>query len=234
MELAKKLTALRHAAGFSQQEVAAYISKRLSPITNRAVSKWETGVSCPDAEQFILLCELYGIADVTQEFLGSGMDSPYSGLNREGIAMARDLIALLRSSDRYKAEEREAVPVSAVKVRRTVPLYDMNASAGTGIFLDGDGYVPYESEDVPPTANFAVRIVGDSMAPKFKNGQIAFVQSTTDVDTGDIGIFIYNGDSYCKMLDKSEGLRLVSLNPRYKPISIKYAYELRVVGKVVG
>jgi phage repressor protein C with HTH and peptisase S24 domain len=72
------------------------------------------------------------------------------------------------------------------------------------------------------------------MEPVYHDGQIVFVRSTTELASGDIGIFIYNGDSYCKKLDKSDGLRLMSLNPRYKPISIKYAYELRVVGKVVG
>ena len=233
MKIGKKLTALRHAAGLSQQEVAAFISERLSPITNRAVSKWETDVSYPDAAQFILLCELYGIADVSNEFMGVGMDSPYSGLNREGVLLARELIGLLRVSDKYKAEE-PPIQASAPRVKRTVPLYDMTASAGTGIFLDSDAFVPYESEDVPPSANLAVRMVGDSMAPKFKNGQIIFVQSTTELDTGDIGIFIYNGDAYCRMLDRVDGVKLYAINERFAPIAVKYSYELRIVGKVVG
>ena len=72
------------------------------------------------------------------------------------------------------------------------------------------------------------------MAPDLRDGCIAFVQSTPKLEHGDIGIFIYNGDSYCKKLDRSNGLKLISLNPRYNPISVKYAYELRVVGKVVG
>lgn len=45
MDLGTKLTELRKACGFSQQEVAAYISRHCGAITNRAVSKWETGVS---------------------------------------------------------------------------------------------------------------------------------------------------------------------------------------------
>ncbi|MBO4848895.1 MAG: helix-turn-helix domain-containing protein [Clostridia bacterium] len=230
MEFGKRLTELRRAAGFSQQEVAKLLSKHTVPITNRAVSKWETGASYPDAAQFIWLCEIYGVTDVVSEFLGIGGDSPYSGLNREGVRMASEFISLLRLSDRYS----ERLPAPPAKVIRTVPLYDLPVSAGTGIFLDSDNYESYESDSIPPEANFAVRISGDSMEPMFSDGQIVFVRSTTELASGDIGIFIYNGDSYCKKLDKSDGLRLMSLNPRYKPISIKYAYELRVVGKVVG
>lgn len=228
MDIGKKLTELRKASGYSQQDVARMLSRHTAPITNRAVSKWETGASYPDAEQFIWLCEIYGVVDVVSEFLGMGSDSPYAGLNRDGILMANEFLALLRLSDLYSDRRRRG------DVRRVVPLYDLPVSAGTGIFLDSDNYESYEADDIPPDANFAVRISGDSMEPDFKSGQIVYVKSTTELNTGDIGIFVYNGDSYLKKLDRTDGIRLISLNPKYNPINIKYAYELRVVGKVVG
>ncbi len=232
MDIAKKLNGLRRAAGFSQQEVAQHLSKYTEPITNRAVSKWETGASLPDAEQFILLCELYGVTDVVSEFLEIGYDSPYSGLNRAGIDAAKDYIALLRNSDKYRAEVRP-VQEPPVKQKRTVPLYDITAGRGTGMFLDSDAFVPYESENIPPEANFAVRMSGDSMAPLYNNGQVIFVRSATELETGDIGIFIYNGDAYCRRLDRVDGVKLLAVNERYAPISVKYSYELRIVGRVV-
>lgn len=228
MEIGKRLTELRKAAGLSQQDVADIISRHLAPITNRAVSKWEKGASLPDACQFIWLCEIYGVTDVASEFLGIGDSSPYAGLNRDGILMANEMIALLRLSELYSVKK----PKKAAK--RVVPLYDLPVSAGTGLFLDSDNYESIESDDIPPDANFAVRISGDSMEPELHDGQVVFVKSTTELKTGEIGIFVYNGDSYCKKLDRSDGIRLVSLNDKYKPINIKYAYELRVVGKVVG
>lgn len=233
MDIGKKLTELRRAAGYSQQEAAALLSKRVSPITNRAVSKWETGVSLPDAEQFIWLCEIYGVADVTTEFLGVGSDSPYSGLNRDGILMAKELIRLLRLSDRFKEEPKAAPSLSAPPVKRTVPLYDMSVSTGTGIFLDSDSYDYYEGFDVPPSANFAVRIYGGAMEPDYRNGSIAFVQSASKLEHGETGIFIYNGDAYCRRMDRSNGVKLVAANDRYAPINIKHSYELRTVGRVV-
>ena len=232
MDIGRKLTELRKAAGYSQQEAAQLLSQHVSPITNRAVSKWETGVSLPDAEQFVWLCCIYGVADVPAEFIGAGADSPYSGLNRDGVLMAKELIALLRLSDRFKAEPvQEPAPVFAQK--RTLPLYDMGISSGTGIFLDSDSYGRYEGFDVPPEANLAVRVRGDAMAPELKDGCIVFVQSMPQLEHGDIGIFIYNGDAYCRLMDRSNGTKLVALNSRYAPISVKHSYELRTVGKVV-
>lgn len=228
MEIGKRLTELRRAAGYSQIEVAEIISRRVSPVTNRAVSKWETGASLPDAAQFIWLCNIYGVTDVASEFLGIGSSSPYAGLNQNGIVMANELLALLRLSELYS--ERKPARFA----RRTVPLYDLPVSAGTGLFLDSDNYESYDSSSVPPDANFAVRISGDSMEPELHDGQVVFVKSVTEVKPSEIGIFVYNGDAYCKKLDLSNGICLVSLNPAYAPISIKYAYELRVVGKVVG
>lgn len=228
MEFAKKLTELRKQAGYSQQEVADMLSRHVSPITNRAVSKWETGASYPDAEQFIWLLNFYGVADAPAVFLGIGTKHPFSGLNREGVRMATEYISLLKLSEDYTELKKKP------RARRVVPLYDLPVSAGTGVFLDSDNYESYEADDIPPEANFAVRISGDSMEPKLYDGQIVYVQSVTEVREGEIGIFVYNGDAYCKKLDKSNGIALVSINPKYKPIRIKYAYELRVVGRVVG
>ena len=228
MKLGEKLMELRKAAGYSQQEVAALISMHLTPITNRAISKWETGATYPDAMQFIWLCEIYGVADVASEFLNIAGNDPLAGLNESGVRMVREYAELLRMSPKY-AE----VPPEASKPKRIVPLYDLPVSAGTGVFLDSDNFEPFESEDVPPEANFAVRISGDSMEPLLHDGQVVFVQSATSVEPGEIGIFVYNGDAFCKRLERDGGLKLVSLNKRYAPINIKYAYDLRVVGRVI-
>lgn len=227
MDIGKKLTELRKASGYSQQDVAVLLSKHTAPITNRAISKWETGASYPDAYQFIWLCEIYGVTDVVGEFLEMGSESPYSGLNSDGVLMANEFIALLRLSDLYSSRKRPA------SVRRVVPLYDLPVSAGTGVFLDSGDFESYEADDVPPDANFAVRISGDSMEPELHDGQIVYVKSAKELSTGEVGIFIYNGDAYCKMLDRTDGIRLISFNEKYKPINIKYAYELHTVGKVV-
>lgn len=224
-----KLAKLRKASKLSQNDVARHISLRCQPITNRAVSKWENGDSQPDAEQFINLCHLYGVTDVTAEFLGIDAGSPFEGLNKLGRERALEYIEMLKESAQFSGQ------VKPVRFKRQLPLYDLPASAGTGVFLDSDNYTMIEvDESVPDSANIAVRISGDSMEPLFRNGQIVYVHQQPTLENGDIGIFVLNGEAYCKRLDTENGVKLVSLNRKYQPIKIKYAYELHAVGKVVG
>ena len=109
-------------------------------------------------------------------------------------------------------------------------------AAGSGVFLDSDSYTLIDvDENVPEAATLAVRISGDSMTPLFNNGQIVYVHHQQELENGEIGIFVLNGEAFCKKLDSESGsVRLISLNPKYQPIKIKYSYELRVIGKVVG
>ena len=119
---------------------------------------------------------------------------------------------------------------------RILPLYRLAVSAGTGEFLDGDDYDTVEvGEEVSPLADFGVRIAGDSMEPRFVNGQIVWVHRQDTLRPGEIGVFLYNGSGYCKRLERRNGAtELVSLNPLYAPIRVREEDEFRLFGKVVG
>ena len=119
---------------------------------------------------------------------------------------------------------------------RVLPLYRLAVSAGTGEFLDGEGYDSVEvGEEVSPLADFGVRIAGDSMEPRFVHGQIVWVKRQETLRPGEIGIFLYNGAGYCKRLERRSGrAELISLNSAYPPIRVGPADELRVFGRVVG
>ena len=71
------------------------------------------------------------------------------------------------------------------------------------------------------------------MTPLFTDGQTVYVRQQQELENGDIGIFVLNGEAFCKKLD-SENERLISLNPKYPPIVLGDYSDLRVVGKVVG
>ena len=111
----------------------------------------------------------------------------------------------------------------------------MPASAGVGNFLDGDDYTEIEvDETVPATADFAIRISGDTMEPKFTDGQVVYVQKQETLLNGEIGIFFLDGCAYCKKLDENEkALHLLSLNKAYAPIQVKGNQTFKVFGKVV-
>ena len=120
--------------------------------------------------------------------------------------------------------------------------------SGTGLFLDSDQYEEFEvGDDVPATADFGIRVSGDSMEPVYVNKQIVWVHQQDQLENGDIGIFYLNGDAYIKKYQKNkngdayikkyqknkDNVQLISLNKKYAPIQIKPEMELRTFGKVV-
>lgn len=227
MDISGTLLALRKQLGLSQAEVAEYVTKQGQPIVQTQVSKWEKGERVPDATNFLLLCQLYGVHDVLTVFCdASRADSALNDLGRQRLL---EYMRLLQSSNRYVKAP------SVVKRVRSLPLYDLPVSAGTGQFLDSDRYELIDVDDtVPDIATFAVRVSGDSMMPQFANQQVVYVRQQPTLEKGEIGIFIINGDAYCKLLGGDKSVELISINKRYAPIQVRADDELRIVGKVVG
>ena len=119
---------------------------------------------------------------------------------------------------------------------RELPLYQLAASAGTGEFLDNDKYeMIIVGSEVPEKASFGIRLNGNSMEPRYMNGQIVWVYRTTDLFDGDIGIFYLDGQAYCKKLHKVNGhIELLSFNPAYKPIPVTESSEFKIFGRVIS
>lgn len=115
-----------------------------------------------------------------------------------------------------------------------IPFYRTPASAGTGSWLNDD--TPVEYTNVPKTektlsADFLLEVRGDSMQPKFLDGDRVLVQNSESIYEEEIGVFVLNGESYIKKMGRNE---LISLNSAYKPIQLHEFDEIRCVGKVLG
>ena len=129
---------------------------------------------------------------------------------------------------------RGAAMKNAVGIgRRRISLYDLPVSAGTGVYLTEMESADINIPDNPDTADadFALRIKGDSMEPKYRDGDVLLVEECDAVEYGELGIFILDGDGYFK---KFGGDRLISLNPAYEPILLKNFEEIICCGRVVG
>ncbi len=117
--------------------------------------------------------------------------------------------------------------------RRKISLYDMPVSAGVGEFLSENTGTDIFIPDAPKTreADYALRISGDSMEPKYHSGDVLLVESCDFVEEGELGIFVLDGSGYFK---KYAGDRLVSLNTAYAPIMLKDFSDVSCCGRVVG
>ena len=231
MKYGATFACLRKEKGYTQAEVAEYIN-RLShkPCSFKVVSHWENDVSSPTIEQFLLLCEYYGIKDIQHTFRKTYSKlSDSSRLNTLGKARVEEYISILSSNPQF-SESDSTDFISPPK--KVIKLYDTPVAAGVGTFLDSDCFSELDvDETVPNDADFAVRVSGDSMEPRFVDSQVIFIKEQKILEIGEIGIFALNGDSYIKKLGQG---KLVSLNPRYEPIKIHEYDSLHVFGKVVG
>lgn len=101
-----------------------------------------------------------------------------------------------------------------------IPFYETPVSAGTGSWLGDDivaEWLTVPRNDLTTSADFALKISGDSMQPKFSNGETVLVKQTSSVFEGEIGVFVLNGESYIKKLGKRSLFHLI------QPISL-YLY----------
>ena len=193
---------------YSQQDICDKLTGIGIPTKPAAYSTWETGNSIPNAVQFLAMCKILGITNIFNQFIGGyNPDDPMAELNEEGRTMALNYIDLLKGSEKY-----QAAPVRILQPVRILNLYDMPVSAGTGQFLSGD-----------------------SMMPRYLDKQIVWIQKTDELNDGEIGIFYYNGNAYCKkLLCNKKGTYLISLNDKYEPIEIAEGSTFKTFGRVVS
>lgn len=102
--------------------------------------------------------------------------------------------------------------------------------------------VDYEEIDQAMAAtgdHFGLRLKGDSMEPRMREGDVVIVRKQDTAETGDVAVVLVNGDSATvKRIKKGpSGITLIPNNPAYDPMF--YTNEeietlpVRILGKVV-
>ena len=214
----------------SQIELAEKLAEKNVSVTNAAISAWEKGNSMPTAESLLAVSEILEINDIYTEFIGENPLDPFRNLNEQGKKKAFEYITLLEQSGEYEKPRAEIIPFEP----RIMKIALMPTSAGTGNYLDDENFTETEVyEPVPEKADFGVYLDGDSMEPRFKNGQLIWIEKTETLESGDIGLFFYDGMTFFKkLLNKETGTFLISLNPKYKPIPVTDLSDFKIFGKL--
>ena len=117
--------------------------------------------------------------------------------------------------------------------KKSILLYNLPVSAGPGVYLDDSmaEEISIPKNEKTDSVSFALRISGNSMEPKYHDGDIVLVEDTESVDIGELGIFVLDGNGYFK---KYGGDRLISLNEEYGDILLRDYVESVCCGRVVG
>lgn len=174
-----------------------------------------------------------------------------SGRSKPGVESLLKIADYFDCSVDYlldRTDERTILKRNSDIVNRSIDMgdiiyidtYSQPVSAGKGNIYIDDFATPhlYPNTPISSKADYCVRISGDSMYPEFLDGDIVYVDNKTkDLNNGDIGIFLYDGEAYCKEYYKKDGTKkMISLNPdqeKYTPIVIENdSFEAR--GKVIG
>ena len=243
--LGKKIAEARKKVGITQPQLSELLTHFGVHVKTPGVNKWEKGETVPNAYQLMALCHALDIEDGLDYFTGPVVPKK-DVLNTEGQRLLREYREYLESKDRYTVRHHVAMV--------TMPVSLLAASAGLGDYLDDENFEMKEfpASTVPDGAQFAVPVDGDSMEPLYKDGQLVWVQQCTDLNVGDVGLFVVDGHGYIKTYDEqepdeddiedyidSDGLLhpqivLISQNEAYKPKVITPSMDFRIVGRVLN
>ncbi|MDO6344236.1 XRE family transcriptional regulator [Streptococcus oralis] len=217
----EKLKARRKELKLTQKEIAEELG-----ISFQAYSAWERGIKEPSKEK---VAQLENILKVAKGYFTQiEIVRLYNSLSNQGkekvVLYARNL-----------AQEEQAQKVADMSKR----LYEyrvyerMSAGIGASVYGDQNFDTVYFNEEL--AHDFASWVSGDSMEPKYQNGSVALIRETGFDYDGAVYAVVCNNQTYIKRVYREEdGLRLVSINPKYKDIFISYEEDPRIVGIIVG
>ena len=249
MGIGKRIKEARERAGLTQEELGKYIG-----VTGSAITNYEKETSHPKEPVMYALIDALGVdanflfqdcvnVKKAPSYSDEAMKLAYDFDNRiddwgrkhlrntADIEIERYETELRHSKEKEfirKADSNISLPEQKI-IYLPEPL--QSASAGTGQIADDDTaeQVAVYYNEITSKADYIMRISGDSMEPKFMDGDRVLVRSQPAVEIGEIGIFIRDSERFIKIY---RGSYLESINPKYGDVSLEeYSYCL---GKVLG
>ncbi len=243
-ELGASIARIRQQRGLSRPQLAEKLGMTLG-----GVSAWEYGRTRPDLGSLKRLCEALDVS--SDELLGVESGLCASPEERELLLSWR---RLPQNEQRYVAglislmlgeginpqavhSDTAAAPVRTRRPRRQMrsfPLSPLSMCAGEGIYLSDGGQgetIRLVACDALKNCDEVVRISGDSMEPRFHDGDLALVQHTQSLSEGEVGVFVIDGEGMIKTYQR-DGLH--PLNPAYPVIHPGEDSDVRCFGRVLG
>lgn len=239
--LAKNLQKFMDKKSVTRYQLADELDLKYSTL-----SEWLQGRKYPRIDKLDLLANYFNIT--ISELIEDSIKPPKVIETPKTLKAVNDVTAQLKKPRQHKvlkyaikqldAQNNEVYNVnndiredeteySAIKLYGAV-------SAGKGVALYEE-YTDVITYPKPiPEHDIALQVNGDSMLPLFRDGEIIFINKTYEINHGQIGVFILNGQGFLKKFYKIDNdVRLLSVNETYQDITINEQDDLRLIGTVV-
>lgn len=228
--LGERIRYYRKKAGYLQPALAQELG-----VSKNTISNWEAGRARPDPDNIVQICHVLGITP-SQLFGFAGDLSAreknavhkYRSLNGANKAIIDMMIGQLLDAQMKAQLKRPNLTQLRMEFK---PL-----AAGIGdpseYYEDGD-MIYVHADAVRKHVDYVFAVNGDSMEPKYHDGDLVMVQivPADDIEPGTIGAFQWDNELFIKEY-KEDGLH--SFNPKYKTMLFDDGADVFLIGKVVG
>ena len=231
----KRLKSLRKKLGYTQKDVALKLR-----VTQQNYQKWESGFTKSPTTETII--ELANIFNTSVEYLTNTEILPiYQALSE---TRQSELVSIAEEKLKEQLNENKVIPfIDNLIPYQVISEQSLSAGYGNGYTDEQETYTVFWDKDV--RYDYAAEIEGESMEPKFHDGDIALIRKThvNDYD-GCVCVVddVANQRVYIKRIHiEDTHVRLESLNKDtydngeliYPDILLENTENLRLIGKVI-
>ena len=217
----EKLKTRRKELKKTQKDIADQLG-----ISYQAYSAWERGVKEPSKEKVKLLEQILNAPKgyFTEVEIVRLYNSLSDDAKDQALGYVRNLV---------QKEQCKNIVSMSEKLYEYHVYEKMSAGIGSSVYNDQNYDTVYFDKEL--AHDFASWVSGDSMEPKYQNGSVALIRETGFDYDGAVYAVVCNNQTYIKRVYQEEqGLRLVSINPKYRDIFLSYDEDPRIVGIIVG
>jgi len=181
-------------------------------VVTRTLQRWEKGEQVPDG---IAITKIAKATNVQPTWLLTGDGEMY-------VSPSRPENVYTLATQRRNMRLSELPLISSVPAGKVATMFHPDYV---------DNYVTVD--DVKDPGAFALKVKGNSMAPRIEDGDIVVVSPQAEVRSGDVCVVRVNEEDTLKKV-KFEGnyLHLIPLNPEFDPVTVKKK-DVNFVWKVV-
>lgn len=155
----------------------------------------------------------------------------------KGEVVAKMASLLNTSSDYILTGETDLNTTPYYPTPKLPILGSVRAGVGGFAYEEQIGYEEAYMSNCDPETHFYLKVKGDSMEPRIKEGDLALVKRQSDVECGELAIVLVDGEEGVikKVIKKENSIELHSFNLYYPPRTFegKEMARVKIMGKVL-